>query len=270
VTKIVLFWWIAALVAIQWGCKRSDTSTGPAAATQPQRQLNVAAAADLKFALDDIAAQYRQQHPNLNLQITYGSSGNFYSQLTNKAPFDLFLSADVGYVDKLIAAGSANKGSKFVYGIGRIVLWVPDDSKLDIGGHGLKSLLDPDMKKIAIANPQHAPYGRAAEAALKNEGVWDSVQPKIVLGENIAQTAQFAQSGAVDAGIVALSLALSPGMKNSGKYYQIPQSDYPPLEQAGVILSWVQDPTAAEAFRKFLVGAESRQILGRYGFGLPQ
>jgi molybdate transport system substrate-binding protein len=261
---------MAVLAAVGWGCKRSETPAGPDAATQPQRQLNIAAAADLKFALDDIAARYRQQHPNLNLQITYGSSGNFYSQLTNKAPFDLFLSADVGYVDKLIAAGSADKGSKFVYGIGRIVLWAPNDSKLDVASQGLKSLLDPGVKKIAIANPEHAPYGRAAEAALKSAGLWDAVQPRLVLGENIAQTAQFVQSGAVDAGIIALSLAMSPSMKDSGRYYEIPQADYPRLEQAGVILSWARDRSAADAFHEFVAGPEARQILSKYGFGLPQ
>jgi molybdate transport system substrate-binding protein len=270
VTKIVRFLCLSILmIAAQSGCKRSDSgsnSTNPT--TQPPRQLNIAAAADLKFALDEIATNYRQLHPNADLQITYGSSGNFYSQLSNKAPFDLFLSADVGYVDKLIAGGSADKDSKFLYGIGQIVLWVPKDSKLDVS-KGLQSLLDPSVKKIAIANPQHAPYGRAAEAALKTQRVWNKIQDKLVLGENIAQTAQFVQSGSVDAGIIALSLAMSPSMKD-GRYFPIPQSDYPKLEQGGLILSWAQDRPAADAFRQFLTGSEGREVLAKYGFGLPQ
>ena len=268
-TKIVLLWSVAVLAAIQLGCKRSDTTAGPSAATQPSRQVRVAAAADLKFALDELAAAYRELHPNADVQITYGSSGNFYSQLSNKAPFDLFLSADVGYVDKLIAAGLADKDTKFLYAIGQIVVWAPGESKLDVATQGVQSLLDPSVKKIAIANPAHAPYGRAAEAALRKNGLWEKVQDRLVLGENIAQTAQFVQSGSADVGIIALSLAMSPGMKD-GRYYLIPQSDYPRLEQAGVILSWAQDRPAADAFHQFITAPEGKSILAKYGFALPQ
>ena len=269
-TKIVLLWLtVAFLATVPIGCKRSDPSTGPGATTQPQRQLNIAAAADLKFALDEIAATYRQQHPNLNLQITYGSSGNFYSQLSNKAPFDMFLSADAGYVDKLIAAGLAEKDTRFLYAIGQIVVWTPRESKLDVATQGLQALVDPSVKKIAIANPAHAPYGRAAEESLRKNGIWEKVQDRLVLGENIAQTAQFVQSGSADVGIIALSLAMAPSMKD-GRYFLIPQGDYRPLEQAGVILSWAQDRPAADAFRTFLSGPEGKQILVRYGFTMPQ
>jgi molybdate transport system substrate-binding protein len=269
-TRIVLISALLVLSVSSPGCKRSESGGAAGATTQPQRPLHIAAAADLKFALDEVAKEYRARHPGVDLQITYGSSGNFYSQLVNKAPFELFLSADADYVDRLISGGLADKGGKFFYGTGQIVLWVPNESRLDISTGGLKSLLDPSVKKLAIANPQHAPYGRAAEAALRSEGVWDQVRGKLVLGENIAQTAQFVQSGSVDAGIVALSLAMSPGMKQSGRYYQIPQSDYPPLEQAGVILSWAQDPAAAEAFGQFLTGSEGRRILSAYGFSSPK
>lgn len=270
-TKIVLLWsMIGFLAIVPPGCKRpSNTTAGPGASTQPQRQLNVAAAADLKFALDEIAGAYRRQHPNLNLQITYGSSGNFYSQLSNKAPFDMFLSADVGYVDKLIAAGLADKDTRFLYAIGQIVVWVPRESKLDVATQGMQSLLDPSVKKIAIANPAHAPYGRAAEAALRKNGIWEKVRHRLVLGENIAQTAQFVQSGSADVGIVALSLAMSPSIKD-GRFFVIPQGDYPPLEQTGVILTWAQDRTAADAFRTFLTAPEGKQILGKYGFAMPR
>jgi molybdate transport system substrate-binding protein len=267
VTSIAVL--LSFLLVVQ-SCKRSEPGGTDGAATQPSRPLNVAAAADLKFALDDVAKEYRARHPNVDLEITYGSSGNFYSQLVNKAPFDLFLSADVGYVDKLIEAGLGDKSSRFDYGTGQIVLWVPNESKLDITRGGLKSLADPSVKKLAIANPQHAPYGRAAQAALKAEGVWEPVQGKLVLGENIAQTAQFVQSGSVDAGIIAMSLAMSPGMKQAGRYIAIPQSDYPLLEQAGVVLSSAQDPAAARAFGEFLVGPEGGRILASYGFGKPK
>ena len=270
-TKIVRILAILVLaITAQTGCKHAESSDRSSPATQPQRQLSVAAAADSKFALDEVVTAFKQNHPDVTLQITYGSSGNFYSQLVNKAPFDLFLSADVAYVDKLIAGGFADKDSRFPYAIGRIVLWVPKDSPLDVSNRGLEVLLDPSVKKIAIANPQHAPYGRAAEAALRSHGLWDKVQGKLVLGENIAQTAQFVQSGAVDAGIIALSRAMSPNMKDAGRYYQIPAADYPRLEQAGVTLSWAQDRQAADAFRQFLTGPEGRRILARYGFGLPE
>lgn len=269
-TKIVLFWLIVAfLAAVPIGCKRSDTTGGPGAATQSQRQLNVAAAADLKFALDEIADAYRKQHPNLNLQITYGSSGNFYSQLTNKAPFDMFLSADAGYVDKLITAGVADQDTRFLYAIGQIVVWAPRESKLDVATQGLQALVDPSVKKIAIANPAHAPYGRAAEAALRKNGIWEKVLDRLVLGENIAQTAQFVQNGSADIGVIALALAMSPSMKD-GRHFLIPQNDYPPLEQAGVILSWAQDRPAADAFRTFLTGPDGKRILVKYGFAMPR
>ena len=248
------------------GCQRSKSSDS----SEPgKRQVNVAAAADLKFALDDIAAEFRKNHSDIDLRITYGSSGNFYSQLANRAPFDLFLSADVSYADRLIESGLARKDSKFLYAVGRIVLWVPKDSSLDLSKLGMEAVLDPAVKKLAIANPQHAPYGRAAEAALKTHRLWDKVQDKLVLGENIAQTAQFAQSGTVDAAIVALSLARSPMMRDSGRYIVIPPADYPPLQQAGVILSGAQDTVAAEQLRHFIISPDARKILKNYGFDQP-
>jgi len=202
------------------------------------------------------------------INVTYGSSGNFFAQIQNKAPFDLFLSADVSYPQKLVETGLAEKDSVFVYAVGRIVLWVPNDSKVDVQ-EGLKVLRDPYVKRVSIANPQHAPYGRAAEAALKANHLWDELQPKLVLGENIAQTAQFVQSGSADTGIIALSLALAPAMKSSGRYYLISQDNYARLEQGGVILNQARDQAAAREFKAFVTGKESCAVLRAYGFSTP-
>lgn len=253
------------------GCRKEPSATS-VADTQPapqQQDLNVAAAADLKFALDEASAVFRRSHPEVNVRITYGSSGSFYAQITNKAPFDLFMSADRGYPRRLIDQGLADQRSEFVYALGRIVLWVPNGSPLDISKAGLHALAEPSVKKIAIANPQHAPYGRAAEAALRKENLWDNLQGTLVLGENIAQAAQFVESGAADAGILALSLALAPPLKAQGRFSIVPQDDYPKIEQAGVILSYAAHPRAAELFRQFVIGAEGRAILDSYGLQAP-
>lgn len=256
------------------GCRKErGTPQGASAppATQPAQhaQLTIAAAADLKFALEQIVQAFHKQHPDASINVSFGSSGNFYSQLSNKAPFDVFLSADASYPDKLVAAGIGDRSSEFPYAVGRIVIWVPNNSALDIPNRGFDALRSRDLRKLAIANPQHAPYGRAAEAALKAHHAWDELQGRIVLGENIAQTAQFVQTGSVDAGIIALSLALAPSLKSAGRYYLIPQSDHPPIRQAGLILPWARDRGTAEAFRDFITGPEGRSILKAYGFEPP-
>ena len=232
-------------------------------------ELRVAAAANLKFALDAGVSEFRKSHPDIDVKVTYGSSGNFVAQIENAAPFDLFLSADVEYPEKLAARGLTIPGSDFVYGFGRIVVWVRKESSLDIAGRGLSALAEPSVKKVAMANPRHAPYGRAAEAALQSLGVWDSVKEKLVLGENITQTAQFVQSGAADAGIVALALVLAPDMAAAGRWAEIPSSAYPPMPQGGVILKSAASPDAARAFRDYLLGPEGRAVLARFGFTLP-
>ena len=155
------------------------------------------------------------------MKLIYGSSGNFAQQLQNGAPFDMFFSANLDYPKQLEAAGLTEPGTFYQYAIGKIVVWVPNDSKLDLSS-GLKALLDPSIKKIAIANPQHAPYGKAAVAALQKENIYDQVKDKFVLGENISQTASFVASGSADVGMIALSLALSPNMKDKGRYAEVP------------------------------------------------
>ncbi len=228
------------------------------------QEITIAAAADLQFAMQDISAQFQKQTGS-SVKITYGSSGNFYQQLQNGAPFDMFFSANVDYARKLDAAGLAESGSLYPYATGKIVLWVPNESKIDVS-KGLSSLLDPSAKKVAIANPEHAPYGQAAVAALRKEGLYDKVSGRLVLGENISQAATFVASGAADAGIVALALAVSPNMKDKGRYVEIPADEYPPIEQACVILKSAKDKETARKFLEFIKTPQVKDIFRGYGF----
>ena len=211
-------------------------------------EIKVAAASDLTFAFKDVVARFQKQ-TGISIKLTYGSSGNFFAQIQNGAPFDLFFSADVGYPEKLDAAGLAEPGTIYEYASGRIVMWVPNASKLDLS-RGLAALLDPAIRKIAIANPVHAPYGIAAVAAMRHAAVYDQIESKLVLGENISQAAQFVESGNADAGIIALSLALAPAMGSSGRYVEIPATDYPPIVQAAVILKSSRNHSSATSSLK--------------------
>jgi molybdate transport system substrate-binding protein len=231
-------------------------------------ELKVAAAADLTFAFKEVGARFQTQTGN-RVDLTFGSSGNFFAQIQNGAPFDLFFSADVGYPRKLEAAGLAEPDSIYEYASGKLVLWVPNSSKLDLG-RGLAALLDPGVRKIAIANPQHAPYGTVAVAAMRHAAVYDKIKNKLVLGENISQTAQFVQSGNADVGIIALSLALAPAMKDRGRYVEIPASDYPLLIQAGAILQSSRNKALARQFLNFLKKPETVALMERYGFSTPK
>ncbi|HEX8814151.1 MAG TPA: molybdate ABC transporter substrate-binding protein [Terriglobales bacterium] len=228
------------------------------------QELTVAAAADLQFAMQEIATRFQHQ-TGKSVKVTYGSSGNFFQQLQNGAPFDLFFSANLDYAQKLEAAGLTDPGSLYQYARGKIVLWVPNDSKVDLSA-GLQALLNPAIKKIAVANPQHAPYGQAAVSAMQKENIYDKVKDKLVLGENISQTASFVMSGSADAGIVALSLALSPNMKDKGRYAEIPPSDYPPIEQACVIMKSSKNQAAARQFLEFVKTTAVSGVFKSYGF----
>jgi molybdate transport system substrate-binding protein len=234
-----------------------------------KKLVRVAAAADLKFAMDEIRDAFQRQHPEIEVAITYGSSGNFYSQLANRAPFDIFFSADLDYPRRLIQQGLAPTESEFQYAVGFIVLWVRQASPIAVETLGIQALLDPAVRKIAVANPIHAPYGRAAEAAMKKLGVFEKVQNRLVYGENISQTAQFVESGAADIGIISHSLAVGPPLRDKGRYWEVPTDAYPALEQGGVILSWAEDRAAADALRGFVLGEEGKLILSRYGFRPP-
>jgi molybdate transport system substrate-binding protein len=232
----------------------------------PPAPLRIAAAADLRYALDDLVKAFRELHAEVGIEPAYGSSGMFYAQLTNRAPFDLFLSADVQYPQKLAEQGLILPGSEFSYADGRIVLWTGNTTGIDVERLGMEALRQPAVRHIAIANPAHAPYGRAAEAALRSLGIYDAVKDKLVMGENISQTFQMAQSGAAEVGIVALSLALAPAASGQGHYWEVPRTAYPRIQQGGAILKWTKNPDAAQAFRAFLLAPEGRAILKRYGF----
>lgn len=254
---------LSPCLLVHGGCSRADQQPAQEA---PGSILAIAAAADLRYALDEIVATFQEQHPEIQVRVTYGASGNFFAQLSNRAPFDIYFSADIDYPRRLIEQGLASQESAFIYAVGHLVVWVPRDSSLDIEKRGLQTLLDASARKIAIANPKHAPYGRAAEAALKNAGLYAQVQDRLVYGDNVMQATQFVQTGAADAGLIPLSLALAPTLRAEGRYWELPANLYPRLEQGGVILSWAKQPQAAQAFRDFVVGAQGKTILRRYGF----
>ena len=229
--------------------------------------LTVAAAADLTFAFRDVAAQFQQQSTD-QLRISFGSSGNFFSQIKNGAPYDVFFSADVLYPQKLATAGLIEPGTIYEYAAGKIVIWVPAASKLELS-RGLNVLLDPGVHKIAIANPEHAPYGRAAVAALQHDAIYDKVKGKVVLGEDISQTAQFVQSGNADVGILALSLALAPPMTERGRFVIIPPNTYPPIIQAACVIGATKHLELAKRFLEFMKQPATVATMEKYGFVLP-
>ena len=235
-----------------------------AKALAPTR-VRVAAASDLKFAFPDLVAAFQAQSPQIQIESTFGSSGNFFAQLSNEAPFDVFLSADKGYPQKLIEQGQAEKETEFQYAVGHVGIWVRNESPLDFDKQGIQVLNDPTVQKIALANPQHAPYGRAAEAALKSLAVYDAVKDRLVFGENVAQAAQYVESGAADVGLIAQSLAVSSALRDEGRFWAFPIDSYPRLEQSGVVLKWAQDRAACDLFRQFLLSDQGREILHRYG-----
>jgi molybdate transport system substrate-binding protein len=230
--------------------------------------LRVAAAADLQFAMKDLSGQYEKK-TGVKVETSYGSSGNFRAQIENGAPFDVFFSADSQYPEQLVAGGIADAASLFVYAQGHLVLWAQENEFLQLPQRGFDALKDPRVAKIAIANPEHAPYGRAAVAALQKAGLYDELKPKLVLGENISQAAQFAQSGSAQVGIIALSLTHAESMKN-GERWEIPASYYPPILQKAVIVSASKNKAAAQTFLEFVKSDEGRKILSSYGLTPPE
>jgi len=230
-------------------------------------EITIAAASDLNFVFRELVDEYEKSTGD-RVRLSLGSSGNFYAQIQNGAPFDLYFSADIAYPRKLEEAGLTVPGSLYPYAIGRIVLWASKESHLDLS-KGLEILREPTIRKIAIANPKHAPYGRAAVAAMEYFKVYDLVKDKLVLGENISQAAQFVESGAADVGIIALSLALAPPMQAAGHYWEIPADAYPPIEQGAVILMGGKHQEIAKTFLSFVQGAEGQAMMKRYGFVAP-
>ena len=231
-------------------------------------ELVVAAAADLSSALKDIADGYEKK-TGVKVKLSFGASGALTQQIQNGAPFDLFFSADMDYPRQLIAGGAADSTSLYQYAVGKLVLWVPADSPLDVEHKGMSALLDSSVRKISVANPQHAPYGRAAVAALKHAGIYDQVSDRLVLGENVSQAAQFVESGNAQAGFVALAHAVAPAMQGKGKYWEVPADFYPPLAQGVVVLSHSQHKKEAAEFLAYVKTKETAELLQRYGFTLP-
>ncbi len=233
---------------------------------EPQPGLTVAAASDLQSVFPALAAQFEKQ-TGRHVTVTFGSSGNFFAQIQNGAPFDLFFSADIDYPKRLDAASLTEPNTLYAYATGRIVLWTRKDSGIDVNS-GLNVLRAAKVRRIAIANPEHAPYGRAAVAALRHAQLYDAIKSKLVLGENISQTAQFVQSGNAEVGIIALSLALAPAAKESGVYAEIPADSYPPIQQAAVILKSSQNKDLAREFLAFLKQPDVVQTMKGFGFSV--
>jgi molybdate transport system substrate-binding protein len=232
------------------------------------QEIVVAAAADMSGALPQLVETYTKETGQA-VKISFGSSGNLTNQIRNGAPFDVFFSADEEYPKQLIAEGLASRDTLYRYAVGRLVLWVPGDSPLDLSKLGMQALLDPSVKKIAIANPATAPYGRAGEAALRHFGIYDQVSSRFVLGENVSQAAQFVESGNAQAGLIALSHALSPALKDKGRYWTVPLDAYPTLNQAAVVVSRSNQQDAARKFLDFLRSSEAASLLSKYGFSAP-
>lgn len=238
------------------------------AAPAPQRSVAVAVAANMKPAFEELAARFQATHPGVEVKATYGASGNFFAQIANGAPFDLFLSADAEFPARVVEKGLAD-GKAFTYAYGKLVVWVPKSSKLDLDGKGLAALTDPSVQKIAIASPEVAPYGRAAKAALEKAGLYQTLKDRIVTGQSVSQTAQFVQSGNAQAGFVPLSLARTPPLSEEGRAWPVPPSSYARIEQAGVVVKGAKEAALARELAAFIAGAGARDVLERYGYDLP-
>jgi molybdate transport system substrate-binding protein len=250
-------------------CVVLSTISGSAQEKKGSPELVVAAAADLSAALQEIGDNYEKK-TGVKPKLSFGASGALTQQIQNGAPFDLFFSADMDYPRQLIAAGDADGASLYQYAVGRLVLWVPSDSPLDVEHLGMKVLLDPSVKKIAIGNPQHAPYGRAAVAALRHAQLYDQVADRLVLGENISQAAQFVESGNAQVGFVALAHAAAPAMRGKGRYWEVPVDYYPPLAQGAVVLSHSEHKKEAAEFLAYVKTKDAGELFRKYGFTLPQ
>jgi molybdate transport system substrate-binding protein len=236
---------------------------GPPAAGQ---ELRIAAASDLQAVFPRLAERFEAE-TGRHLAVTFGSSGNFFSQIQNGAPFDLFLSADADYPRRLVAAALAYPDS-YGYATGRLVVWARKDTGIDVRA-GLRAIVDPRVRRIAIANPDHAPYGRAAVAALRHEGLYEKVKGRLVLGENISQAAQFVESGNAEVGIIALSLALAPALRTGGTYSEVPAAFHPPIDQVVVVLTHSRDAQGARRFLAFLARPDTVRLMQEFGFTPP-
>jgi molybdate transport system substrate-binding protein len=241
-----------------------------AARATPAREagpsVSVAVAANLKPAFEEIASAF-QARTGAEVKATFGASGSFFAQIQNGAPFDLFLSADAELPARIAGAGLAD-GEPFTYAYGVLVVWVPKGSRLDLDGRGVAALADPSVLKLAIANPQVAPYGRAAVAALKAAGILEQVKGRLVMGQSASQTAQFVQSGNAQAGLIPLSLALAPPLSQEGRHHRVPDGTYEKIRQDGVVLKGARQAALARELALFLAGP-GRAALEKSGYVLP-
>jgi len=250
--KLILLIMIAPLLLT--GCSNSRPDS--------QNQITVAAAADLYNAFTELAKLFEQKTGS-RVQLSFGSTGQLFRQIEHGAPFDLFAAASVDFIDRLEAQGLIIPETKRLYAQGRITLWQRKDSQFV--ATKLEDLLNPKIKRIAIANPEHAPYGQAAQQALQSVEIWDKVQSKIIYGENIRQTLQFAETGNADVAIVALSISDSPG----GRFTLIDADLHSPINQALAVLKATKNESLARQFAEFINSQEGRAVMKRYGFVLP-
>ncbi|MGY6559610.1 MAG: molybdate ABC transporter substrate-binding protein [Nitritalea sp.] len=246
-----------------FSCSQAPPDSGAAAADAGQEKvlLRIGAAADLRYALDSIISRYPDP---TGIEVIYGSSGKLYEQLSRGAPFHLYFSADIQYPERLVEAGKAGS-TIYPYGVGRLVLWQRQGKR-----EQLADLQAPEVRKIAIANPRHAPYGRAAEQALKNSGLYEAVSGKLIFGENIAQAAQFVSTGGAEAGIIALALVRGSALQALNPIYTLlPEDLHAPLLQGAILTEVGRDLPAAEAFFRFVQGPAAQAIFSHFGFQSP-
>jgi molybdate transport system substrate-binding protein len=240
-------------LAFGWACRRTNN--------QPQ-EITVAAAADLTNTFEELGREFEATN-KIKVVFVFGSTGLLTRQIENGAPMDLFAAANVSYIDQLAQKGLIVPDTRQIYARGRITLWTTADSPLKI--ETVADLARPEIKRIAIANPDHAPYGLAAQQALQRAGVWETVKPKLVYGDNIRQTLQYAETGNVDVAIVALSLS----QQSKGRWVLIPEQLHDPIDQALAVIKGTRNEAAARAFANFISGPRGREILGKYGFEFP-
>lgn len=245
-----------------------SAADAPDPVTRPR--VRIAAASDLRLVFPELQRGFQTEHPQIDLEVAFGSSGSFFAQFTQQAPFDLFLSADLELPQQLVERGDTLPDSLFEYALGRLVLWIGPAANPPDGVDGLDLLSDSRLGRIAIANPEHAPYGRAALAVLTSLQIAETVQPRLVLADNVAQALQFVDTGGASLGLVSASLAGDPRLAGRGRGIPVSSELHPPLRQGGVILKWARDPTAARAVRDFLVGSRGRELLREHGFQLPE
>ncbi|MBV8760306.1 MAG: molybdate ABC transporter substrate-binding protein [Deltaproteobacteria bacterium] len=226
------------------------------------RTVRIAAASDLARAYEELGTAF-QKKTGITPQFQFGSSGLLAKQIEQGAPFFLFAAANKEYADQVVTAGRCDAKSERLYARGRIVVWCPTGTAAPVK---LTDLTDPRYKKIAIANPEHAPYGRAAKQALEKAGIWDALQPKLVLGDSVQSTMQYARSGAVDAAVIALSLAV---VSDGGSFLKIDDDQYDPLDQSMVVCGNGEEADAAHQFEEFISSPDGREVMTRYGFVLP-